>query len=270
MKYFFLLAITILSQACSTSKHPVANADGTKYLILNSSIRILDFDPLGHIYILDGTDRLSKYDTSGHLLYHVVNNNLGEPHSLDVGNPFKTMIFYRDQQTILLYDRTLSEIQRIHLVDWNLHDVTAACLSPDNAIWVFDGSGKVLIKTNQLGDAIVTSDPFDILKPGSPRPDFIYDVDHWLVLKAINHPIAIFDDFGKYLYTTEFKNNELFSINNHMIIMGLGESIWRYDVSDRFMQAPISMKENIEDKRICQFANQFYVADDHGIYILTP
>jgi hypothetical protein len=230
----------------------------------------MDFDPLGNLYIVDGNDRLIKYDSTGHMLFNVVNNNLGQVHSLDVGNPFKTMTFYRDQQTILIYDRTLSEIQRIRLSDWDLHDVTAACLAPDNAIWVFDGLKKVLVKMNPTGDAILTSDPFDILRPASARPDFIYDADHFLVLKETGFPITIFDDFGKYLYAAGIKESESFSVSNQYIVMSSGSSIGMYDIVKRQMQTPISVKENLTGKRIYFFANRFFISDEKGIYMLYP
>ncbi len=270
MRYFILPAICIYFIGCGTSKHPATDLSTRKYLIQNSSIRILDFDPLGHIYILDGTERLTKYDTSGLMLCHVVNNNLGEAHSIDVGNPFKTMVFYRDQQTVVLYDRTLSEIQRIHFTDWGYHDVVAACLSPDNAIWIFDGVKKVLLKLDDIGNAILNSDPLDIIRPGSPRPDFIYDADHFLILKQTNHPISIFDDFGKYLYTTDIKEGENFSVFNRIIIMGSETSISRYDISDRTMLESIHLKDNLKGDRIYQYADRFYGVDDKGVYLIYP
>ena len=121
------------------------------YFILAEGIRIAKMDHLGNIYIVDDQNRLSKFDTTGLRMFNVVNNNLGEIHSIDVGNPFKIMTFYRDQQTILLLDNTLSEIQRIRIADWKLQDVTAACLSPDNALWLFDGTNKTLIKMEDSG-----------------------------------------------------------------------------------------------------------------------
>ncbi len=270
MRYGFLLTICFIVIRCGTSKHPASDQNESEYLILNPSIQIFEIDPLGHLYILDGNDRLSKFDTTDHLLYHVVNNNLGRVQSLDVGNPFKLLAFYRDQQTIIMYDRTLSEIQRIRLSDWNFQDVTAVCLSPDNAIWLFDGMNKVLIKADNSGNPIITSDPFDIIRPGSPRPDFIYDADHLLLLKETNHSISVFNDFGNYLYSTEFKEDEIFSVSNDIVVMSSGYSIQMYDISDRRMLTPITLKENVEAKRIYLFANQFYVSDNKGVYIINP
>ncbi|HZV68715.1 MAG TPA: hypothetical protein VFG10_04195 [Saprospiraceae bacterium] len=270
MKYLFSLLIISLSAAgCTTARHSSKENDGLNYLILNPAIRFLDFDPLGNLYILDETDRVSKYDTTGKLLFHVVNNNLGEAHSIDVGNPFKTMVFYRDQQTILLYDRTLSEIQRIRLAEWKLHDITAACLSPDNALWMFDGTNRVLIKSGDDGNALLTSDPFDIIAPASVRPDFIYDLDHFLLLKETSHPVSVFDDFGKFIYNVEIPVEEFFSVSSPFVITGTGNEIQMYDIAERKFLTPVLVKTNVENNRIYKSGNKYYATDGKGIYILT-
>ena len=261
--------ISLSVTGCSTARHPSKENDQLNYLILNPAIRIFDFDPLGNLYILDETDKVSKFDTTGRLLFHVVNNNLGEAHSIDVGNPFKTMVFYRDQQTILLYDRTLSEIQRIRLADWQLHDITAACLSSDNALWMFDGTNRVLIKTGDDGNAILTSDPYDIIDPGSARPDFIYDLDHFLLLKETNHPVSVFDDFGNFINNLEIPKVDFFSVSSPFVITGSGNEIQMYDISERKFMSPTILKTNLENSRIYKSGNKYYAVDGKGVYILT-
>lgn len=268
MKYGFWLMIFFVIIACVVTKRPTNENSGMKYLILNPSIRIVNFDPLGHIYVLDENDQLSKYDTTGQLLCHVVNNNLGEAHSLDVGNPFKTLVFYRDQQTILIYDRTLSEMQRIRLSDWGLHDVTAVSLSPDNAIWVFDGTNRVLVKLDDNGNELLTSDPFDIISLGSPRPDFIFDMDQFLLLKESNHPISVFDDFGKFLYNMDINKDTFFSVSTKYVVMGSGRSIQMYDIAERKYVAPVFLKDNVGENKINLSGGRYYLVDSKGIYIV--
>ena len=270
MKIFFLLMMGFLVFGCGAGKQSVTDSGDKPYFILNPSIRILDFDPLENLYVLDGTDRLSKFDTTGKLLCHVINNNLGEAHSLDTGNPFKIMVFYRDQQTVVLYDRTLSEIQRIRLTDWGLHDVSAACLSPDNAIWVFEGSNRLLMKMNDQGAPILTSDPFDVTQPGTPRPDYIYDTDHFLILKETSHGVSVFDDFGSYLYTTNFEADDVVSISNNLLLMVSGRAVWNFDISSRQIMGPILVNENIEGKQVYLFANQVFIVDNKGVYNVYP
>src|SRR5688500_12155694 len=186
---------------------------------------------------------------------------------MDVGNPFKIMLFYRDQQTILLLDNTLSEIQRFRLANWQLQDVTAACLSPDNALWLFDGTKNTLIKMNHAGMPIQTSDPFDIIRPPSARPDYIYDTDHFLILKEQGKPIAVFNDFGNYLNSLPF-DDELFSFMNDRIIRTDGTSLAIYNLPEGEIITSIDLKEGIGKGRVMIYRNQLYGVDEKGVWMV--
>ena len=227
----------------------------------------MEMDPLGHIYLVDDSDRIFKFDTTGQRLFTVVNNNLGRIHSLDVGNPFKIMAFYRDQQTILLFDNTLSEIQRIPLARWNLIDVTAAGFSPDNAIWVFDGSKKVLMKLSDKGEPIITSDPFDIIKPVSQRPDYIFDLDNLLLLKEVGQPMALFNDFGNYLHSVVL-DEEYFSVLKDKLVITKNASVIHYNVQNNKEEIMYDMQEPWIDKKIYLFGNELFAFDKNGVFLI--
>src|SRR5688572_10600941 len=266
MKTWFYLII-ILLQACVAKNQPAVSLNAPDYFILIKDIQQMEMDPLGHIYLVDDSDRIFKFDTTGQRLFTVVNNNLGRIHSLDVGNPFKIMAFYRDQQTILLFDNTLSEIQRIPLARWNLFDVTAAGLSPDNAIWVFDGSKKVLMKMSAKGEPIITSDPFDIIKPVSQRPDYIFDLDNMLLLKETGQPMALFNDFGNYLQSIPI-TTDIFSLSGDMIIINEGPSLVLQRIPTGEQINSFVFTHQMAGKKINFSSPQYYAWDDKGIFVV--
>jgi len=269
MKYGSLSIIVLLMLlSCVAKNQPASQYDAPDYFILADNTRLVEMDHLGNIYIVDEQNRLSKYDTTGLRMFNVVNNNLGEIHSIDVGNPFKIMIFYRDQQTILLLDNTLSEIQRIRMADWKLQDVTAACLSPDNALWIFDGTHKTLIKMDDSGMPILTSDPFDMLRPTSARPDFIYDADHFLILKEKDQPMSVFNDFGNYLNPLPFED-ELFSILNDRIIIYHQPTMMIYSLPAGKEIVRYELKQKLTGSKVLMYGNQFYGFDDKGVFVLN-
>ncbi|HUR29810.1 MAG TPA: hypothetical protein VMZ69_00190 [Saprospiraceae bacterium] len=268
MKASWLPIIIFMFLGCVAKNQPSITLNPRDYFILNKTIQLMEMDHLGNIYLVDDSDQLIKFDTTGQLLHTVVNNNLGHIHSVDVGNPFKIMVFYRDQQTVVLYDRTLSEIQRIPLIQWDLHDVTAVNLSPDNALWLFNGESKVLMKMSDKGDPILTSDPFDIIASPSARPDFIYDADHFLLIKEKGKPIAVFNDFGGYVNTLD-NMGEYFTIVNNTLIFPSEMNIRFYKpVQQEFTAMPIG--ERITDQRVYYYNGRFYIPDEKGIYIKTP
>ena len=260
----YLIAFFMLL-GCVAKNQPTIPHSPRDYFILNSAIQLMEMDHLGNIYIVDDSDHFIKFDSTGLLLHNVVNNNLGDIHTVDVGNPFKVMVFYRDQQTVVLYDRTLSEIQRIPLIQWDLADITAANLSPDNALWLFNGESKVLMKMSDKGDPILTSDPFDIINPPLNRPDFIYDADDLLILKEKGKPIAVFNDFGGYVRTLE-DVGEYFTIVNNTLIFPSEMNVRFYQpVQQEFITMPID--EKIVDARVYYYNGKLYIPDEKGIYI---
>jgi len=268
MKYapvFFICSLMLMS--CVAKNQPAIQYQARDYFILMNAIQLMEMDHLGNIYIADEKNRVNKFDSTGLLQYNVVNNSLGDIHSMDVGNPFKIMLFYRDQQTILLLDNTLSEIQRFRLANWQLQDVTAACLSPDNALWLFDGTKNTLIKMNHAGMPIQTSDPFDIIRPPSARPDYIYDTDHFLILKEQGKPIAVFNDFGNYLNSLPF-DDELFSFMNDRIIRTDGTSLAIYNLPEGEIITSIDLKEGIGKGRVMIYRNQLYGVDEKGVWMV--
>ncbi len=266
MKYILLIFLSISLFSCGTTQQPVASSVPPEYFILLPDIQSLDIDPLGNLYVVDGNDRLTKFDSIGRKIFHIVNNNLGEIHSIDVGNPFKIMMFYRDQQTIILLDRTLSEIQRIHLPEWKTSDVTAACLSPDNAIWIFNGTERTLVKMDGTGNAILTSNPFDIIRPSALRPDFIFDTDYFLLLTQEGKTISLFDDFGQYIRELEGIEPK-FSVSGNSIIYRKDSRLFTYDlVRSQYLQE-INFTQPTSGK-INAFRDGYYSFDSKGIYIL--
>ena len=266
MKYILLGLLTLNFLSCASTQQPSSSLASPDYFVLLPDIQSLDIDPLGNLYVVDGNDRVTKFDSTGRNVFHIVNNNLGEVHSIDVGNPFKILMFYRDQQTILLLDRTLSEIQRIHLPDWKVSDVTAACLSPDNAIWIFNGTERTLTKMDDTGNPILTSNPFDIIRPSAMRPDYIFDTDQHLLLVQEGKPVSLFNDFAQYLRELEGVDPN-FSLSGNSIIYRKDNRLLTYDILRSQYLQEINFTQPTSGK-INAFGDSYYSFDTKGIYIL--
>jgi hypothetical protein len=265
VKICLFVLIVILVPSCVSQKMIYSADIAPDYFILVPGIRTFEIDLSGNIYAVDDTDRILKIDTAGRLAYKVVNPNLGKLHSIDAGNPFKLFTFYRDQQTIIMYDNTLSEIQRIVLAKWGLHDVTAACLSADNAIWLFEGTTRKLMKMSETGDALLTSDPFDIIRPASMRPDQLVDTDQWLLARQESQPIAIFNDFGNFISQLEAPDQR-FSVASSNIVFWNENLIRRYTLASG-RENSMSLKFN--PAQHMHLYNDAYIASDaKGIYML--
>ena len=102
-------------------------------------------DPNGNIYLVNGS-KLSKLDGNGKLLRSFDDSFLGDIHSVDVDNPMKIMVFYRESGKILFLDDRLSPVMEpLDLFSHGYSTVVFAAYSTDNLIWLYDANSHELI-----------------------------------------------------------------------------------------------------------------------------
>ena len=102
----------------------------------------LGIDPNRNLYLVGGS-KLSKLDGEGRLLRSFDDSFLGDIASIDVDNPMKIMVFYRESGKILFLDDRLSPVtEPLDLFSHGYTSVSLAAYSTDNLIWqgLFRGS----------------------------------------------------------------------------------------------------------------------------------
>ena len=118
-------------------------------------------DPLGNIYSFDDHE-IIKYSEMGESPMSFSSTAFGSIYDIDVSNPLRILVFFKDFQQILFLDQSLSPIgQTISLTDLDLNQVSEACSSPQNGFWVYSGSAYQLIHVNQNLSKDFTSLRFD-------------------------------------------------------------------------------------------------------------
>jgi len=89
---------------------------------------IVDFavDNLDNVYVLASTDQLKKYNAAGDSVA-VFNNvkKFGKLSTIDVSNPLKVLLYYKDFSTIVVLDRLLAIRNTIDLRKQNIFQVNA-------------------------------------------------------------------------------------------------------------------------------------------------
>ena len=111
----------------------------------------IEIDQYGYFYIID-QDNLIKYDSEGHTLYHYSNKLLGNIDQIDISNPLRPLLFYKDQGLIIVLDNTLSQQKEpISLNELGLYQTSCIANSNfDNGIWLYDIDVNEIIKINHL------------------------------------------------------------------------------------------------------------------------
>jgi hypothetical protein len=179
---------------------PAPGASASDFVLtLTISQDIVDFsvDNLGNIYVINRDNQLKKLSPRGDSL--AVFNDVrryGKIGSIDVTNPLKILVYYRDFTTIIELDRFLNLINTIDLRTQNILQAKAVGLAYDNNIWVFDELDAKLKRIADDGTLVDQSTDFRQLFDTVPDPVAVLDRDGLVYLYDTARGVYIFDHYG--------------------------------------------------------------------------
>ncbi len=197
MKRFFIGTLGF----CFSLWTLVLNAQKTSSYKLIASITgdIVDFsvDNLDNVYILSSTDQLKKYNSNGDSVA-VFNNvkSFGKVSAIDVSNPLKVLLYYKDFSTVVILDRLLTIRSTIDLRQQNIFQVNAIGQSYDNNIWIYDEEDSKLKKIDDAGKVVLETPDFRQLFNQAPHIRGIYDQDGYVYLYDPDLSVFVFDYYG--------------------------------------------------------------------------
>jgi hypothetical protein len=154
-------------------------------------------DNLDNIYLITSGNQLKKININGDSLgiYNDV-RTYGQLVSVDVSNPLKILLYYKDFSSIVELDRLLSVLNTVNLRTQNIFSVKAVATSYDNNIWLFDEGDRELKKIDDNGNVLLTTVDFSLLFDSVPSPTQIIDRDGFVYLYDPNKGFYIFDYYG--------------------------------------------------------------------------
>lgn len=154
-------------------------------------------DNLGNLYLVSLTGQLKKIGPNGDSI--AVFNNVrqyGKLYFIDVTNPLKVLLYFKDFGTIVVLDRFLNTRATLDLRKHNLFQVKAIGQSYDNNIWVFDELESKLKRVSEDGRVIDQSNDFRQLFDSTPSPQFIVDQNKQVFLYDSLKGVYLFDYYG--------------------------------------------------------------------------
>jgi len=178
-----------------------ANNDSTLQLSLTKTIKG-DFsnftaDNLGNIYLITASNQIKKLNANLDSV-GVFNDvkRYGNIFSIDVTNPLKILVYYKDFATILILDKQLNNRNVIDLRQQNILQVKAIAQSYDNNIWLFDEVDNKLKKIDETGKALLETPDFRLLFEDAIVPQHIIDMNGLLYLYNSKKGWMVFDYYG--------------------------------------------------------------------------
>ena len=160
---------------------------------------IVDFtvDNLGNIYLLSKDNLLKKLDANGDSL--AVFNDVrryGKIWTIDVTNPLKILVFYREFTTIIVLDRFLNIVNTIDLRSLGILQAKAIGMAYDNNVWVYDELDNKLKRIGDDGSLVDQTTDFRQLFDSVPDPSTLVDQGGLVYLYDPLKGVYAFDHYG--------------------------------------------------------------------------
>lgn len=195
------LKVILFLLLSSNSYHLKAITDTTLRLQLSKTINgnfaNFSVDNFGNIFLITPSNQIKKLnsnlDSVG--IFNDV-KRYGSIYSIDVSNPLKVLVYYKDFATIIMLDKQLNNRNTINLRQQNILQVKAIAQSYDNNIWLFDELESKLKKIDETGKLLLITSDFRLLFNDAPTPQKIIDMNGLLYLYNITKGWTIFDYYG--------------------------------------------------------------------------
>jgi hypothetical protein len=179
---------------------------------------ILVTDQFGHYYEVSNNE-IKKYSLDGELICVYSENVIGTIANVDVTNPYKVMVFFRDFGNIIILDNTLSPTsEEIDLSDINSSETSLACKSYNNGFWYFNFIQFQLVRLSKELNEINTSGNLTNLLNLNVRPNYIVEYNNRVYLNDPKNGILVFDIYGTYLKTIPILGLNTFQVKEKYIV----------------------------------------------------
>lgn len=206
-----------------------AQKDSAFHLLqsIQGDIANVAMDNLDNFYVVSSTGQIKKFSNRGDSVA-VFNGirNYGKLHAIDITNPLKPLLFYREFSTVVILDRLLSQRGSIDLRRYNILQPTAVTLSYDNNIWVFDQFDNKLKKVDEAGNVLLQTTDFRQLFNQTISPQKMINDNGLLYLADSAQGIFVFDNYGAFKKKIQLKNWSNIDVwNGNIIRLGSNEII---------------------------------------------
>ncbi|MBX3257994.1 MAG: hypothetical protein KF862_27935 [Chitinophagaceae bacterium] len=154
-------------------------------------------DNLGNLYVLTPSGLLKKLNSRGDSL-NVFNEvrRYGTVYQMDVTNPLKVLLYYKDFSTVVMLDRFLNRVNTIDFRKAGIFQSKAVGLSYDNNVWIYDEQSARLKKISDDGKLLNETVDLRQVLSVLPSPEKIIDRDGFVYLYDPAKGLYVFDYYG--------------------------------------------------------------------------
>jgi len=197
--------------------------------LITENHKMIETDKLGNIYLVSDFE-ITKYSFSGRMLSRYSSKANGKIASLDVSNPLKLLVFYRDFSMVLFLDNMLNvQGDPIAFEMIGMARVTQTCTGFDNSFWVYDSDVFEVKRLNsKLEISGRSGNLFTVLKK-EIKPLSIQEYLNQLYLLGSDSTLYVFDAFGSYVKSWKMNSVGPLRVASPLVYQLGGESLFVFD-----------------------------------------
>lgn len=201
--------------------------------ILKGDIVEFTVDNLDNVYVLNSRNQVKKYNSNGDSMavYNDV-KKFGRATLIDVSDPLKVMLYYRDFATVVMLDRFLNAVNTIDLRRQKIFQAKAVGQSYDNRIWVYDEVDNKLKKIDEEGKLLQETPDFRLLLSVAPQPIKIYDENRFVYVYDSIYGVYVFDYYGALKHNIQIQHWQNFKVAGKFIFGSRSDTLFRYDIKN--------------------------------------
>ena len=268
MKKLFFILLTCLLFAVAG----MAQDDTTFQHVRTLKGDIVDFtvDNLDNVYVLNSRNQIKKFNVNGDsvAIYNDI-KKFGQATLVDVSNPLKVLLYYKDFATVVMLDRFLNAVNSIDLRKQNIFQAKAIGQSYDNKIWVYDELENKLKKVGEDGKLLQETPDFRLLLGAAPSPIKIFDENRYVYVYDSIYGVYVFDYFGALKNNIMIDRWQNFKVAGKYIFGSRADTLFRYEIST-FRLDEIKMPEQIFRSKAFNFtSSRLYALKNNEIEVYS-
>jgi hypothetical protein len=227
-------------------------------------------DNLGNLYLVNQTGQIKKIGPAGDSI--AVFNNVrqyGKIYLMDVTNPLKLLLYFKDFGTIVILDRFLNARGTVDLRRQQLFQVKAIGQSYDNNIWVFDELENKLKRVSEDGRILDQSTDFRLLFDSTPSPQFIVDQNRQLYLYDSVKGVYLFDYYGAFKNRIQLTGWSEFTVISNVLYGRDAGMLYKYEPGTLNLQQYVIPAGMRDARKIKITRENLYLLRDDRLEIYT-
>ncbi|RZJ82795.1 MAG: hypothetical protein EOO20_23965 [Chryseobacterium sp.] len=241
MQKIFFLFLSLMMMAmvgfAQKPKRPVidsarTNASFRYEAFIPGNYTYLDVDVLDNIYLITAGNQLKKINArfDSVAAFNDV-KKYGNPSMIDVSNPLKVLVYYKNFSTVLALDRLLTLRNTINFRKANIFTVKTLSTSYDNFVWIFDEQDFKLKKIDDEGKVLQETSDWRQLFDPVPLPASIIDRDNFVYLYDESKGFYIFDYYGSFKNKLPFLNWQHVAVSGNKLYGFVKDTLYSYELN---------------------------------------